>query len=421
MDDSKYFYVGLDVGRYSITACFMKNDGKVIMTFKFPNAHEGIRHFSKELEMCRRALSCIPILGAEGYNGHLKLLTSHVCKDDSIIFKNIQPIQVKEHKKIFVQMKKNDDYDAYIIADFLRTRQHQLQSLKQTNPRMVALKELSRMYQDFSKQMTKYINKLQQVLAEYLPDYLIKKPFSKFSCTSSLQLLAKYPSITQLKVLSLNELTEFLKKHSRGHSGQTKAEQIMDIVKDIEPPSEILESSIPIKISGLAQLILDLKQRLIELKKKLDDLQEPLREAEIVQSLPGAGPVLSARFLSEIESINRFKNQDAMALYCGLAPIDNSSGTIQRRRATYCVNKHAKNALMNIANCSVRVNPNSSSYLRRKIDEGRSYWDAIKCLARQILRTLYVMLKNNKTYLSTDLLCPDEEPQEELVPVGVDG
>lgn len=419
MDDIKYFYVGLDVGRYSITACFMKNDGKVIMTFKFSNAHEGIRYFSKELEMCRQALSCIPILGAEGYNGHLKLLTACVYKDDSIIFKNIQPIQVKEHKKIFVQMKKNDDYDAYIIADFLRTRQHQLQSLKQINPRIVALKELSRMYQDYSKQMTRYINKLQQVLAEYLPDYLINKPFSKFSCTSSLQLLAKYPSITQLKTLSIEELTQFLKKHSKGHLGQTKADQILNIVKDIEPPSEILEASIPLKISGLAHLIIDLKQRLLELKNKLDDLQKPLREAEITQSLPGAGTVLSARFLSEIESINRFKNQDAMALYCGLAPIDNSSGTVERRKSTYCVNKHAKNALINIASCSVRFNPNSASYLRRKIDEGRSYWDAMKCLARQILRTLYVMLKNNQTYLSTDLLCPNEVLKEELVPVGV--
>lgn len=419
MNDSNHFYVGLDVGRYTISAVFMDDTGKINRSFEFSNTHEGIRYFSKELKMYRDALGCITIMGAEGYNGHLKLLTSRVCKDDSIIFKQIQPIQIKEHKKIFVQMKKNDEYDAYVIADFLRTRQQQLHTMKQVNPRILALKDLSRMYQDYLKQSIRYINQLQQVLSEYFPEYLAKSLFSKVSCTSCLQLLAKYPSITKLKSLNLEELTKILEVSSKGHLRQDKAEQILTIIKDIEPLDEILEVSISTRISGLAQLILELKKRLLELKKNIKDLQEPLREAEIIQSLPGAGPILSARLLAEIESIARFKNQDAMAFYCGLSPVENSSGTRKRYRSIYSVNKHAKNALIMIASCSVKVNPNSSAYLRRKIDEGHSYWDAMKCLARHILRTLYVMLKNNKTYLSTDILCPPVPNEEDLVPVGV--
>jgi hypothetical protein len=55
-------------------------------------------------------------------------------------------------------------------------------------------------------------------------------------------------------------------------------------------------------------------------------------------------------------------------------------------------------AIMQMASCSIRYNPASLAFYQRKTKEGKGHWQAVKCLARNMLRVIYTMLKNKTMY-----------------------
>ncbi|MFB6214814.1 MAG: hypothetical protein ABEI54_02990 [Candidatus Bipolaricaulia bacterium] len=53
---------------------------------------------------------------------------------------------------------------------------------------------------------------------------------------------------------------------------------------------------------------------------------------------------------------------------------------------------------MQLAQCSKRYNPISTQYYQKKRDEGKSHWHALKCLARNLVRVIYAMLRDRTYY-----------------------
>lgn len=53
---------------------------------------------------------------------------------------------------------------------------------------------------------------------------------------------------------------------------------------------------------------------------------------------------------------------------------------------------------MQIAECNRRVCEKSKKYYQKKRDEGKSHWHAIKCLARQLVRVLWAMFRDQTLY-----------------------
>ena len=110
--------------------------------------------------------------------------------------------------------------------------------------------------------------------------------------------------------------------------------------------------------------------------------------------LPGCGPLSAAKLLCEIGPIDRFRSDAQLARHAGVAPLDASSGKHQRHRLDRGGNRQLNCALHRIAITQGRVHPPARSYLERKQAEGKSRREAIRCLKRQLARTIYVTLKN---------------------------
>lgn len=110
--------------------------------------------------------------------------------------------------------------------------------------------------------------------------------------------------------------------------------------------------------------------------------------------LPGCGPLSAAKLLCEIGPIGRFGSDAKLARHAGVAPLDASSGKRQRHRLDRGGNRQLNCALHRIAITQGRVHPPARAYLERKQTEGKSRREAIRCLKRQLARTIYVTLKN---------------------------
>jgi transposase len=77
--------------------------------------------------------------------------------------------------------------------------------------------------------------------------------------------------------------------------------------------------------------ILELKERIKTLDKQIGELCERSDLAGIVRSIPGFGLTCTSEIVAEIGSMDRFRSEGSLAMYLGMAPLDNSSG---KRRGT---------------------------------------------------------------------------------------
>ncbi len=411
MSSQEEIYVGLDVGRESMEAVWVGEEGERLDSLSFPNENSGYEEFLHKLGKLQEKGNTI-VVGAEGHAGDLSPLDQYL-NDEGFQFLSIQPLKVKRFKDILGQPQKTDSYDAYVIADFLRSRGDQLENKPQFDPTVQEVKKLSRTYKDLKEQVNRYTNQLDEALVEYFPEFLGDE-FPDLTTKTALRLLNEFSSLKELRELDADELSQFLHEASRGHYGEKLASRLLDTVTSIKR-SPLAEEAYRAKIEALTDILLTIKEHLVEIKKKITKLLENWEDAQIVLSLGGAGNTTVGRLLGEVESIDRFDGSDPLSLYCGASPLPYSSGKYSSDRASKRVNKRAKDAIMQIARCSIRHNPESKRYYDKKRGEGKSHWHAIKCLARQLIRVIYAMLRDRTYYQPNKNSDQDEEQKKEVV------
>jgi transposase len=115
--------------------------------------------------------------------------------------------------------------------------------------------------------------------------------------------------------------------------------------------------------------------------------------APTLLDLPGCGAITAAKLLAEIGPIGRFQSDAQLARHSGVAPLEASSGRIQRHRLDRGGNRQLNSALYRIAITQARVHAPARAYLERKRAEGKSRREAIRCLKRLLVRVVFQTLK----------------------------
>jgi len=135
-----------------------------------------------------------------------------------------------------------------------------------------------------------------------------------------------------------------------------------------------------------------LTRSILELDRELQARTE--QSAPRLLTLPGCGPLSAAKLLGELGPLERFDTDAQLARHAGVAPLEASSGKHQRHRLDRGGNRQLNCALHRIAITQARVHPPARAYLERKQSEGKSRREALRCLKRQLARTVYNTLKS---------------------------
>ena len=85
----------------------------------------------------------------------------------------------------------------------------------------------------------------------------------------------------------------------------------------------------------------------------------------------------------------RLQSEAAFAHFCGVAPIDASSGTVVRKRLNRGGDRSANEALWRIVMVRLVSHPETRAYFERRVKEGKSKKETIRCLKRYVARELY--------------------------------
>ena len=136
-----------------------------------------------------------------------------------------------------------------------------------------------------------------------------------------------------------------------------------------------------------------LTRSIAELDRELE--QRTAATAPALLELPGCGALTAAKLLAELGPIDRFHSDAQLARHSGVAPLEASSGRVQRHRLDRGGNRQLNAAFYRIAITQARVHPAARVYLERKQGEGKSRREAIRCLKRQLARVVFNTLKAN--------------------------
>jgi transposase len=133
------------------------------------------------------------------------------------------------------------------------------------------------------------------------------------------------------------------------------------------------------------------------LERKIANLNERI-EAEVEASgtalteIFGVGSILAARIIGTVSNVARFPTKAHFASYSGTAPLEASSGEVMRHRLWLAGNRKLNYALHMVATCQARSHARGGSYYRKKIAEGKSHKEALRCLKRRICDAVFKSL-----------------------------
>jgi len=247
------------------------------------------------------------------------------------------------------------------------------------------LAKLTRTRRKLVKDLNGYLNRLHIALTESY-GVVYKSLFKILFAKKALKFFEDYPTINDS--ISDNDAKKRLGKENRDlliQAGKWEDDYYLDTLRT--------------EIRGLIGIIRSINNTKMALEENIKEIADQVEEMRILRTFPGIGGIAGATLLSEIGDIERFSQESYLSAYCGVSPVIWQSGTGRirtKRRKRY--SRRLKGILYFISLTQIRLNPESRAYYQRKRKEGKTHWQAMNALSRQLIKIIYYMLKNKEPY-----------------------
>lgn len=151
-------------------------------------------------------------------------------------------------------------------------------------------------------------------------------------------------------------------------------------------------------LDGYLRLLAAVEEEIKTAEVLVNRARETSREAQLLETIPGVGPVLSLTILAEVGDVNRFHSAKHLVSCAGLVPSVSQSGNSTRHgHITRAGSSWLRWALVEAAiHASTRPGPTRDRYLALKKKKGNKI--ARVAVARRLATYVYHMLKETKTY-----------------------
>ena len=150
--------------------------------------------------------------------------------------------------------------------------------------------------------------------------------------------------------------------------------------------------------SAAAYTLRLLARRILALTSEIRDLEHRITTA-LTSHTPtllgrqGIGPDnASALLIAAGDNPDRLRSEASFAALCGVSPLEASSGRTSPRPLNRGGDRQANSALYRIAPSRLRWDARTRDYLARRITEGKTRREAIRCLKRYIAREIYQII-----------------------------
>lgn len=210
--------------------------------------------------------------------------------------------------------------------------------------------------------------------------------------STSVSILAKWPTAKDIFAANLHALSSLMRKTSRGRFSTEKAKELKALAdSSIGTYSSAMALELELSLEHIALLDKHISRYDDEIKKIMLEIDHP------ILSIPGIGFIIGAIVISEYGSFSNFSSPAALLSFAGLEPsviesgkFSASSGTMVKRGSPYL-----RWALLYAAGSCSRACPVFNSFLNKKLSEGKHYNVAISHVAKKLLRVIFSISRKN--------------------------
>ncbi|WP_410644363.1 IS110 family transposase [Amycolatopsis sp. lyj-346] len=326
--------IGVDPHKRSATIEIIDEREHVLYTGRFGTDQDG---YCRMLAAGRRHPQ--RVWAVEGCQGIGRHLAQRLVADGETVVD--VPAKLSARVRVFAtgQGRKTDPVDAHSVAVVaLRTR-----GLRQVqvDDATVALRLLVDHRDELGHARAQVVNRLHRLLLELLPGGA-----------------KKFLSATQARALLVSV-------RPRDVVGRTRRRLAADLVAELDR----IDKRIKAADTELGELVAATGSTLLELF--------------------GIGPSGAARLLGDIGDIGRFADKGRFASWNGTAPLEASSGDRRRHRLSRAGNRRINRVLHVMAIVQLRHDTPGRVYYRRRLAEGKTSMEAMRCLRRRLSDVVY--------------------------------
>lgn len=383
------FYCGIDVAKHKHAVVVLDEQGQVHKpSFNAENTHAGMDQL---LEVLKPFADNVCI-GLEA-TGHYWLSLYDVLTRNYYPVVVLNPIQVSAFRRSGVRKVKNDRNDAVWIANFVRISN--IPAASRDIPSLLQLRELSRFRFWLTDQIGDCKRKLLTILDRVFPEY--ESLFSSVFVQSSKAMLKEAVSAQEFADYDLQELSELLRKTSRGKFGKEKAQEIQAQARQSIGVG-FLADAVRVEMRCLLAQI----ELLEEQQEEVNKAQEALMQAipQYITTIPGIALPTGAAILAEIGDVSRFESEEKLVAYAGIDATVHQSGQFNagKMHMSKRGSPYLRLALWQAASMAIRHNEELKEYYQKKRKEGKAHGTALGAVCRKLLIRVYVILKENRPY-----------------------
>src|SRR3954469_12092574 len=371
-DETVSWFAGVDWGSERHQVCLLDAAGQVVGERAFRHGGAGLA------ALCDWLVS----VAGEPARGAVAIEVPHGPVVDALLDRGfavhaINPKQLERLRdRVSLAGAKDDRRDARVAAGGLRTGPHLVRPVEDAGPAtnpprsgpaetaapaVIALREWSRLAEELQHERVRLLNRIRQQLWRYYPQLLAVSDDVTAEWVLDLWTLA--PTPTKAARLREATLARLLQRH---RIRRLDAEQVVGLLRQraITVAEGITEAAVLHLRSLVARLRLA-NREFYQAERKLDELCTTLRDktstpksggprdAAVLSSLPGIGPVTPAIFLTEAAGPISRRDYAALRTLSGVAPVTKRSGKSCLVTMRYAAQIRLRNAVFHWARVAV--------------------------------------------------------------------
>ena len=390
---SQEIRVCLDIGSVKHYVVIGLSTGEILEELPMEHNPEGIKKFFNRVDKLSKKHQFPVSVAMEAYNGYARPIDKMVLDRNYRLF-NVNNYKLARYKEIFPGPSKSDPVDARAILELFnmkedsRISKNALQEIFKAPEINEQLKRFTRTRRQLINDKVRLSNRMHADLQAVAPGLL--EITGNIANRWFLSFLTFRNEIQKLKSLHLKTLLK-VKGVGKGYAAKIQEWQKSALFSsDVEDIGEFI-------LKDAARLI-RLIEEVEDLEKRIDRMCEKSEVASRLQSIKGFGPICSGELAGEIGTETRFKSEASLALYVGVAVVDKKSGKFDGSKTPYQVNARAKSAMITAMARHIDQNSEAKRYYDKKRAEGKKHNQALRCLARHMVRVIWSMLRDGRDY-----------------------
>ena len=379
---------GVDWAKDDHAICIIDSDGEVLNRFTVTHDAAGLK------AMVRRLLKAgVEEVGIERGDG--PVVEALLQAELTVLV--IAPGQVKNLRSRYGSAgNKDDQFDAYVLADVVRTDRRRLRPLVRDSAGTTALRTSVRARRDLVEHRVAAANQLRAHLQIVFPGLV--GLFAAIDSQISLTCIERFTTQAKADRLSPKRLDTWLS--SVGYSGHTSPEvlhaRLLAAPRGTTGPDAEIHAA---TTHAFVAILRALNTQIDVLEDSIGEQLRVHRDAHIFTSLPRSGMLRAARLLAEIgDARGRFPTADSLACLAGVAPSTRQSGKVKAVTFRWGANKQLRDALCDFAGDSRHANPWAAALYTKAIGRGHDHPHAVRILGRAWAHIIWRAWQDNVPY-----------------------